>query len=151
METRCVHCELGNELLNITETTSESCLGCAMVRRLVASLSPRTPELDPRPVHVWMVMDKGSLRQGSSQVLLFSLVSITRTKLHTQFHLIGALTKKQKSQALELPKSNALSEIGEHLTDRLTFSVLADSWHAVSTSHKSCTYTEQHRHKKKKI
>ena len=32
METRCVHCELGNELLNITETTSESCLGCAMVQ-----------------------------------------------------------------------------------------------------------------------
>jgi hypothetical protein len=101
--------------------------------------------------------DKGALGQGFLQVLLFSLISIIRPKLHTQFHLHGTLTIKTKGQSLgtskmrsSLRNRKAFIRSDFHFLCVCLQTVGTAPW-SVSTGHKSCTYTEQHRHTQKNI
>jgi hypothetical protein len=74
---------------------------------------------DPRPVHVRSVVDKVTLGQVFLQVLRFHPVSIIQPMLHTHLHLYVAHTRRDKSaKPGNLPKSNALSEIGEHWREK---------------------------------
>jgi hypothetical protein len=52
------------------------------LRRLVASLSPRSPGLDPGSVHVGFVVDEVALGQVFPRVLRFSPVNFIPPVLH---------------------------------------------------------------------
>jgi hypothetical protein len=55
-----------------------------MAKTVIAGLSPRAPELDPRLVNVVFVVDRVTMEQVFLPVLRFSPVTIIASFLHTR-------------------------------------------------------------------
>jgi hypothetical protein len=73
-------------------------------------------EVDPRRVYVTFVVDKITLQQGFPQVLRFSLavsIHLILTSIYTLF-----LPKNKWKKRGNLPKSSALSQIGEQWIEK---------------------------------
>jgi hypothetical protein len=76
------------------------------------------PRFDPVSVHVIFALNKVQLQQAFIGILWFFPVSIIPTVLHTHLHIHVALTRRAKGEAGSPPKSNALSENGEHWLEK---------------------------------
>ena len=81
-------------------------LAVPWLRRLVAGLSLRRPEFDPRSVHVKFVVDKVALRQVFLWVLRLFPVSAIPSMFRTHLHLHVALRILQQK--------SVISEMSDH-------------------------------------
>ena len=88
------------------------------VRRLVAALSPRRLGFDPGSVHVGFVVDKVAEGQVFLRVFLFT-PAIIHPMVHNSYASSRCSYQKDKrAKPVNFPKSNAVSEMGEHWIER---------------------------------
>ena len=74
--------------------------GCAMGKAIIAGLSPRAPEFDPRLVNVVFVVDRVALGQVFLPVFRFSPVTILAPFLHTNLYLHVAVIRRTNGWSL---------------------------------------------------
>jgi hypothetical protein len=92
--------------------------GCAMAKTVIAGLSPRAHELDPRLVNVVFVVDRVALEQVFLPVLRFSSVTIIAPFLHILvFIYMLLLSEGRTGEGWEPSNSNIISEIAGHRTE----------------------------------
>ena len=84
-----------------------------LIRQLVAGLSARRPEHDPKSVLVGFVVDKVAVGQVILRVLRISPVNIIPTLLQTHRHLQISLTRRTNGGNLDILKKNFFGNRGE--------------------------------------
>jgi hypothetical protein len=100
------------------------------LRRLVAGLSPRTPEFDPGSVYVGFVVDKVALGQVFLPVLQFSHVSMIPPMLHTHLHINTTLIRRTSGRMLKVFKKPFLFGYQETLNGNSTMHRLPSLFHS---------------------
>jgi hypothetical protein len=114
MQTRCVYCKVGTELLYISYTDWGFNSGRAIAQAFSRRPPLRKPGFDPRSVHMRFVVDKMTLGQVFLQVLrCFPCQYQSTNALLSSSCTSCSYQKDKRAEAGNLPKSNALSDIGE--------------------------------------
>jgi hypothetical protein len=89
------------------------------LRRLVAGLAPRASGFDPGLFNVVFVVDRVAQRQVFVPVLRFFSLSLSLNRFSTLISIyMLPLSEGQTGEVSEPSKSNILSEIGGHWTER---------------------------------
>jgi hypothetical protein len=78
---------------------------------IVASLSPRRPGFDSRPIHVRFVIDRVALGQVFLRILQFLSVSIISLVLHIHSQLNSSLLSESRRSLATFKHSNVLSVV----------------------------------------
>jgi hypothetical protein len=86
------------------------------LRQLVTNLSPRRSELDPRPGHVWSIVESGTMT-GLFPCTWFPPVSVVAPVLHNHLYLNSGLIRMLSRQSVgNFELCNAFCDITERWT-----------------------------------
>lgn len=107
-EMQCVYCTVWTESLrNLGKFWFLN--GCAVPQAAFVGLSPQRPEFDPRLIHVRFVVEKVTLQQFCTEVLLFFAVNTIPPMLQLSFSFTCCCCQKDKRAKTETFHKGMLS------------------------------------------